>query len=126
MRCASLAALLRYTWSLLTCRLTVLPPPQFSGQDRSVRLIVRDTGDGMAPEIRERIFEPFFTTKNIGEGTGMGLVVVHGIVTSYGGHHCGECSRQGTTFAVYLPRLVAPTTPTVDTEEPLPGCVSAW
>jgi nitrogen-specific signal transduction histidine kinase/ActR/RegA family two-component response regulator len=87
-----------------------------------VRLIVRDTGHGMAPEILERIFEPFFTTKQMGEGTGMGLAVVHGIVTSHGGGITVESTPgQGTTFAVYLPRLVAPTTSTVDTEEPLPG-----
>jgi PAS domain S-box-containing protein len=87
-----------------------------------VRLTVRDTGHGMAPEIMERIFEPFFTTKNVGEGTGMGLAVVHGIVTSHGGAITVESApEQGATFAVYLPRLVAPTTSTVDIEESLPG-----
>ena len=87
-----------------------------------VRLTVRDTGHGMAPEILERIFEPFFTTKNVGEGTGMGLAVVHGIVTSNGGAITVESApKQGATFAVYLPRLVDPTTSTVDIEEPLPG-----
>jgi nitrogen-specific signal transduction histidine kinase len=87
-----------------------------------VRLTVRDTGHGMAPEIMERIFEPFFTTKNVGEGTGMGLAVVHGIVTSNGGAITVESApEQGATFAVYLPRLVTPTTATVDIQEPLPG-----
>jgi PAS domain S-box-containing protein len=87
-----------------------------------VRLTIRDTGHGMTPEIMERIFEPFFTTKSMGEGTGMGLAVVHGIVTSHGGGLTVESAPgQGTTFAVYLPRLVAPTTSTVNTQEPLPG-----
>jgi PAS domain S-box-containing protein len=87
-----------------------------------VRLTVRDTGHGMAPEVMERIFEPFFTTKNMGEGTGMGLAVVHGIVTSHGGAITVESTPgQGATFAVYLPRLGDPTTSAVHTEEPLPG-----
>jgi CheY-like chemotaxis protein len=87
-----------------------------------VRLTVRDTGHGMTPEIMERIFEPFFTTKNVGEGTGMGLAVVHGIVTSNGGAITVESAPgQGATFAVYLPRLVDAPTSTVDLEEPLLG-----
>jgi PAS domain S-box-containing protein len=71
-----------------------------------VRLTIRDSGQGMTPEIIEHIFEPFFTTKSVGEGTGMGLAIVHGIVTGHGGAITVESAPgHGVTFAVYLPRI---------------------
>jgi PAS domain S-box-containing protein len=70
-----------------------------------VRLSVRDGGHGMKPEVLKRIFDPFFTTKGPGEGTGMGLSVVHGIVTSHGGAIVVESTPgHGSTFHTYLPR----------------------
>jgi PAS domain S-box-containing protein len=71
---------------------------------RHLLLTVKDTGHGMKPEILERIYEPYFTTKKIGEGTGMGLSVVHGIIKSHGGTiRVTSEEGKGTAFDVLLP-----------------------
>ena len=69
-----------------------------------IQLTVSDTGKGMPPEVLRSIFEPYFTTKKPGEGTGMGLAVVHGIVESYGGKITVDSEPgRSTVFTVYLP-----------------------
>lgn len=76
-----------------------------------VELSVSDTGNGISSEIRDRIFDPFFTTKRIGKGTGMGLSIVHGIVTSHAGFvTCDSEVGKGAIFRVYFPvaECVAP------------------
>ena len=70
-----------------------------------VRLLVRDSGHGIAPEVLQRIFDPFFTTKEVGVGTGLGLSLVHGIVIDLGGGVDVESEPgRGTAFTVLLPR----------------------
>jgi PAS domain S-box-containing protein len=73
-----------------------------------LKLAVRDNGSGMDKELLKRIFEPFFTTKKPGEGTGMGLAVVHGIVKRHGGAIVVDSKPgKGTSFAVFFPRIEA-------------------
>jgi PAS domain S-box-containing protein len=73
-----------------------------------MQLVVRDTGVGMSPGLMERIFEPYFTTRATGEGTGMGLAVVYGIVKSLNGTIAVESEPGvGSTFRVFLPKVRA-------------------
>jgi PAS domain S-box-containing protein len=70
-----------------------------------VKVTIRDSGHGMPYDVQARIFEPFFTTKPPGEGTGLGLAVVHGIVTGHGGAITVESAPgRGTRFDLYFPR----------------------
>jgi CheY-like chemotaxis protein/two-component sensor histidine kinase len=69
-----------------------------------VCLMVRDQGEGIAPEVADRIFDPFFTTKRVGVGTGLGLSLVHGIVTDLGGAiDVASTPGAGAAFTVWLP-----------------------
>jgi two-component system NtrC family sensor kinase len=84
----------------------VQPPPGIGGPAAEyLCLSVTDVGEGIASDALSHIFEPFFTTKDVGEGTGLGLAVSHGIISDHGGWIAVESEpKEGATFNVFLPR----------------------
>jgi PAS domain S-box-containing protein len=74
------------------------------GDGATLRIVVRDSGPGVPPEIKSRIFEPFFTTKPVGVGTGIGLSLCHGILAAHGGSiQLEDAPGGGASFVVRLP-----------------------
>ena len=77
-------------------------------------LVVSDTGPGISPDILSKIFDPYFTTKETGKGTGMGLSIVHGIITGYGGKITVDSQPgQGASFHVFFPLVQQETEPDI-------------
>ena len=111
--CTNAAHAMQETGGVLGVRLkniTLDQPVSAFGLDLKpglyLSLAVRDSGHGIPPEIVERIFEPYFTTKDIGEGTGLGLALVHSIARSCGGGiEVASEPGKGTTFQVFFPVL---------------------
>lgn len=90
-----------------------LPPGEY------VKLRVADTGLGMDSGVRDRIFEPFFSTKGLGDGAGLGLPMVYGIITNHGGAIVWDSKAgTGTWFEIYLPAIEGEGAPKMQTDEP--------
>ncbi len=80
-----------------------------SSRNGEIEITIADDGPGIPPEVIPRIFDPFFTTKDVGEGSGLGLSIVHGIVDRHGGRiEVQSRVGEGTTFRIVLPVEAAP------------------
>ncbi|HEV7611748.1 MAG TPA: ATP-binding protein [Steroidobacteraceae bacterium] len=103
--CTNAYQAMQGTAGILSIGLCVLPSTTADGMP-GVELRVADTGHGMEQPTVERIFEPFFTTRPVGQGTGLGLSVVHGIVESFGASITVETAPgAGTTFRILFPAI---------------------
>jgi signal transduction histidine kinase len=99
-------------------------PPDWIGRE-VVEIAVADTGPGIPEDHRARLFDPFFTTREVGQGSGLGLSVVHGLVTGLGGRVVIDCPASGGTIAaVYLPRMDADG-PAIGSDAPTAATISA-
>jgi signal transduction histidine kinase len=87
-------------------RVAARPPDDPAAVERAfVRVDVEDEGEGVASEDLEHVFDPFFTTKDVGEGTGMGLSVAHGIARDHGGWlTVSSVEGHGSCFSLFLPQ----------------------
>ncbi len=110
--CANAAYAMREKGGMLDVELSDFSVGQSNGNPHAmkpgpyVRLIVCDTGEGIPENVIDRIFDPFFTTKKLGEGTGLGLSAVHGIVEQHDGYVTVTSEPgKGSTFSVYLPKI---------------------
>lgn len=100
--CTNAAQAMHADGGVLEVGVSIGQPPDTTGE--WVRLTVRDSGEGIAEDVLPRVFEPYFTTKRPGQGTGMGLAVVHGIVDNHTGRiEIDSSPGRGTTVDVYLP-----------------------
>ena len=100
---------------VLTMAVDTLEPDQIpegagaESENRCLELCIRDTGVGMDDEVKARVFDPFFTTRDAGEGSGMGLSVVHGIISDWNGQlHVESAPGKGTALHIFLPGTEAP------------------
>jgi len=113
----------RLTVSLNVCEASDIQAMAISGlaKHRHVQIVISDTGHGMTEETTAHIFEPFFTTKKTGEGTGLGLAVVHGIVRDHKGViRVKSQPGMGTTMEIYLPVINSELPNHAGSPEPLP------
>ena len=119
--CTNAAHAMREKGGTLDIRLDNYQVPPSGGNPHGIkpglytRLTVRDTGAGVSPDIMEKIFDPFFTTKKLGEGTGLGLSVVCGIVKQSNGYVAVESEPgRGSAFTVYFPQIATTGGPEAD------------